>query len=881
MAPRTSDEVREAFLRFFEERGHMIIPGSSLIPQGDPTLLLTSAGMVQFKPYFIGEAEPPSRRLASCQKCFRTTDIDVVGDFKHLTFFEMLGNFSIGDYFKKEAIAWGWEFVTQTLRLPRERLRVTIFLDDDEAFQYWRDIGVPAEMITRCGEEDNFWGPAGETGPCGPCSEIHYDFGSEWSCRRPDCGPLCDCGRFVEIWNLVFTQYFQHADGRRTPLPKPNIDTGMGLERVAAVMQGVHSFYESEVFAPVVQRVCGLAGRQYGKDPDVDHAVKIIVEHGRAATFLVGDGVVPSNEGRGYVLRRVVRRAIRYARKIGLDKPFLVDLAGTVIGQMSNVYPELETNREFIYRVLQLEEERFGEVLNAGLSLLDKTVADVKSKGQRVIPGREAFTLYDTYGFPRELTAEVAQENDLTIDEEGFSAAMEEQRERARAAHRFSLSGKAALEVYQQIGQTTEFVGYEKLQEPSTVSAVLVDGQPVETAYQGQDAEIVLPVTPFYGEMGGQVGDQGEVRGQRGKLAVTNTVRPVPGLIVHQGRVVEGTISVGDPVEAEVDVERRLDIARNHTVTHILQASLRQVLGSHVRQTGSLVAPDRMRFDFSHFAAMSAEERGCVQRLVNERIQANLPVSSKVLSYKEAVAEGAIALFDEKYGDTVRVMEVGRPGVRLGRISAELCGGTHVSATGEIGFFHILSEGSIGAGLRRIEAVTGRGAEKYVSERLSAMDAIAAHLQTTAAELPQKVAAVTRDLEAERRRAAQLQQELSKREAECLLDRVTSVDGVAVLAAKVSVPNMGALRRMGDQLRERLKSGVIVLGAIVEGKPSFVAMVTPDLVSKGFHAGQIVRDVAAVTGGGGGGRPEMAQAGGKDAARVDEALQLVARIVQE
>ncbi len=964
----TGDELRQFFLRFFEDRGHKIIPGSSLIPRGDPTLLLTTAGMAQFKPYFLGLEKPPSPRLVSCQKCFRNTDIDSVGDTKHLTFFEMLGNFSIGDYFKREAIAWAWEFVTEHLKLPKERLWATVYLDDDEAFNYWREVGIPAEKILRFGEEDNFWGPAGDSGPCGPCSEIHYDLGVEAGCGRPECKPNCDCGRFSEIWNLVFTQYDQSPDGKRTPLPKPNIDTGMGLERTAVVMQGKYSVYETDLFLPLIQRICRLTGKCCGKSDSDDQAIRIIAEHGRGIPFLIADGVLPSNEGRGYVLRRVLRRASLFARRLGLDKPFLNEVAEVVISQMGDIYPELTTNRDLIRQVVKDEEGKFYETLNTGLGILQDEViplrqdyqktlsklkqdveSDLKSfrpnvptqtvvtqvitrvkgviatdvtkvghgfvmlgtvkswrkaieqlvkklneciangavrelieelihdsfeginKSVNQISGLEVFTLYDTHGFPPELTAEIAKEKGLSIDWESFQAEMEKQRERARAAQTFVKTATARARI---VSPTTPFIDYAMSASQSKIRELVVGEHSVVIASQGDEVDIILDKTPFYGEMGGQVGDTGEISGSKGKVVVTNTIRSLSDVVIHQGKVIEGSISAGDEVEAEIDVARRLDIARNHTATHLLQGALRQILSHRVSQRGSLVEPDRLRFDFSWRAAITEEQLTQIERRVNERIRQNLPVKPKMVPYKQAIAEGAIALFEEKYGEQVRVVEVGEPA-----ISKELCGGTHVKSTGEIGFFLITGESSIGTGLRRIEAVTGSGAESLVEKRLATLQGVAEETGSSPEEVDSKVKALVSELEKERKHSLSLERELSRRLADCLLEQTQQVNGVTVLSAKVPSLTMPVLREMGDILRDKLKSVIVILATIYNGKPNFLAMVTPDLVAKGFHAGDIVKQVAKLTGGGGGGKASMAQAGGKDVAKVDEALNLVKNIV--
>lgn len=878
-----SDDIRKAFLSFFEEKGHLVIPSSSLVPYGDPTLLFTTAGMVQIKPYFLGLAVPPSPRLASCQKCFRTTDINSVGDAKHLTFFEMLGNFSVGDYFKKEAISWAWEFVTERMKIDPERLWVTIYLDDDEAFRYWREVGFPAEKIVRLGEEDNFWGPAGDSGPCGPCSEIHYDFGAGVGCGRADCNPGCDCGRFCEVWNLVFTEYDQRPDGKRTRLPKPNIDTGMGLERISAVMQGVSSVYDTDLFLPLREKACQIAGVVYGKDEVADRAIRIICEHSRGVAFLIADGVLPSNEGRGYVLRRILRRACFFGRKVGMDKPFLSEMAVAVVERMGHVYPELVSGRRLIGEVVRVEEEKFEGTLDAGINLVDEAIQEALKEGRSCISGEDVFKFWDTYGFPVELTAEIARSKGLDVDMHGFEAEMAKQRERARASQKFVFAADKVIpkEEATIIPAPTKFLGYERFTASSRVSYVLDadDGRSIGEAKEGDKIAVVLEETPFYGEMGGQVGDTGVIAGVSGEVEVTSTVwSPFgslgEGAIVHIGKVTRGVIKVGDDVEARVDVERRLDIARNHTATHLLHFALRKTLGSHVSQRGSLVSPEGLRFDFSHLVPLSKEDLAQIRHVVNEKIRQDLPVRYKVVPYQQAISEGAIALFTEKYGDTVRVIEIGEPVV-----SAELCGGTHVRSTGEIGFFLITSESSIGTGLRRIEALTGRKAEEFVERCLDALGSAAEKLKSLPLELPARTEALLEELAAERKRAMALEKELARLVAEGLLSKAEQVDGITVVAARVPSASPQALREMGDFLKARLKSAVIVLGTVYDGRPGFVAMVTSDLVARGLHAGEIVSKVAGVTGGGGGGKPGMAQAGGKDASKLDEALRLVKKLV--
>jgi alanyl-tRNA synthetase len=788
----------------------------------------------------------------------------------------MLGNFSVGDYFKQEAISWAWEFVTERLQFSPKNLWITIFLEDEEAFHYWREIGVPEERILRFGEEDNFWGPAGDSGPCGPCSEIVYDFGEGIGCGKPSCAPGCGCGRFSEIWNLVFTQYNQDEEGRRTPLPKPNIDTGMGLERTLAAIVGKPSVYETELFTPLLECISRLSGKKYGAGESSDNAMRVIAEHSRGITFLIGDGVIPANEGRGYVLRRLLRRAALFGRRLGLEKPFLAETARVTIQQMGHIYPEIKQREEFITQVIELEETRFSETLSTGLELLDSIMAELASAGKSEISGEQAFKLYDTYGFPIELTREIAAGRSFCVDLAGFEREMEKQRERARRAELVA-TGKGTMSreaLAARAYETTPFVGYHTLKHRSVIIDLLVNGTPAETVSQGQSASLILETTPFYGEMGGQVGDTGEIRGAFGRFVVTDTIRVPTDIIVHQGRVVEGSFTVGEEVEAEVDEERRLDIARNHTATHLLQFALRKVLGEHVQQRGSLVAPDQFRFDFSHLVAMTSEEIREVQRIVNEKIRQNLPVYAEELPYKKALEEGAIALFDEKYGDVVRALKIGKP-----PISIELCGGTHISSTGEIGFFQIVSESSIGAGLRRIEAVTGRGAEAFIAHLLANRGKIAQLLESSPEAVPDKVSSLVSELDKERRQRLALERELARLRVESLLPQAERVKEITLLVARVPSTRLEILREMSDLIRDKLKSGVVVLGTIYENKPAFLAAITSDLVAKGYNAAEIVKQVAKVTGGGGGGKPNLAQAGGKYKDKLDEALRLVKSLI--
>ena len=944
------------------------MPSASLIPAGDPTLLFTSAGMVPFKPFFMGEQTPPSLRLTSSQKSFRTTDIEEVGDHKHLTFFEMLGNFSIGDYFKEGAVDFAWELVTQVFQLEPEKLFVTIHLDDDEAFEIWRDrVGVPVDRIYRYGDKDNWWGPAGTEGPTGPCSEIHYDGGAEKGCGpmvevdvltaqlreerdgapsrpAPGCHPNCDCERFVELWNLVFMQYYQDTEGTRTPLPAPSVDTGMGLERAAVVLQEKNNVYETDLFTSIIDKVAELSGAAYGEKQDTDFAMRVVAEHARAASFLIGDGVVPGNEGRGYVLRRIIRRGIRYGRQLGLDGPFLSEVAEQVIARFQAVYRELSENRDFILRVVRLEEERFAEAVQTGLPLLEdgfipfrlqlrrhvrnggldpaalsksldqagQTIPDwVFQKLSELITTRmpshrdqqeafvntlsdvETFVLYDTYGFPPELTAEIAREHGLEVDMEGFQREMEAQRElsRSRSAQAFT-GAMEMLTVYENLGAgDTSFVGYTGTQEESVVAALLVADKdsgaldPVGHAKQGQQVELVLGRTPFYAEGGGQLGDRGTIAGPNGTVRVHDTQSPVAGLIVQHGVVEEGDISLGDRVTAHVDPARRMDASRNHSGTHLLHASLRSVLGPHVRQAGSLVAPDRLRFDFSHISALSPDELLSVQALSNEKVWNNLVVSSHETTYADAVRQGALAFFGDRYGDVVRVVSIA-DNVHAGSgeeapFSMEVCGGTHVAATGQIGTLLVLGESSIGGGMRRIEAVTGRAAEQLFVEQTAKLDAISRILQTPVADLETRVEGFLKDNDDLRRRLAAIERTSLRSESEQILGLVMDVDGIKVVAARTSAQNNEAMREMGDFLKNKLSSAVVVLAAVVEGSPILIGMVTPDLVAKGLNAGTIVRDTAKVIGGGGGGRPEMAQAGGRNAAKLDEALTGVPELVRQ
>ena len=876
----TSDEIREEFLSFFESKGHLRVASSSLIPIGDPTLLLTIAGMNQFKPYFSGQQKPPNSRLTSAQKCFRTPDIDVVGDATHNTLFEMLGNFSIGDYFKREAIAYALEFVSGRLGLPIERFAMTIHDSDDEAHNLWKDVGIPDDRIFRFGDSDNWWGPPihGEEGPCGPCSELHYDFGEHRGCLQNNCTPNCEnrmvtgeqCSRYVELWNLVFMQFYHNSDGTRNPLPAPSIDTGMGLERATIIMQDAPTMYETDIFASMIAKVTNMTDVIYGKTLETDYAIRAVAEHCRSSTFLTADGVVPGNEGRGYVLRRVIRRAIRLGKKIGIDKPFLSDMAESVIEKMGTAYPELKHNKEFIHTVLNLEEDRFQQAFENGHIMLEKAMEDTKT-----LSGDIVFRLWDTYGFPIELTQEMAAENNIAVDLEGFEREMGSQRERARTSSQFD-GDNARIKVYEDLGVgSTRFTGYDNLVGSTVIVGLVKGAETIAHASDGASIEVVLQETPFYSEGGGQVGDGGEIVGPNGRAEIIDTKEAIPELIVHYGKVTQGSIQVGDSVDTYVDTIRREDTARNHTATHMLHAALRQVLGPHVRQAGSLVTSDRLRFDFSHVKPVTDEEMWQIQFLVNERIRHNSNVIRSENTYSGAIEEGALAFFGDKYGETVRLIEIANGG----RFSFEVCGGTHVNKTGELGSVYVLGESSIGAGMRRIEAVSGRGAERLVWDKFNREDRVVNLLQTSPGELEGRITGLVEQLDLANQQLNKLEEKLSLQSAELLLDNVKNVAGINVLAAETIASSADLLRNVGDWLKTKLGTGVVVLGAVVNENPMIVAMVTPDLVARGLNAAHIAREAAKIMGGGGGGRPESAQAGGRNAEKLHDALALVPSII--
>ncbi|MFQ5914942.1 MAG: alanine--tRNA ligase [Nitrospinota bacterium] len=880
----TGDETRERFLQYFKRNGHRRVKSDSLVPAGDPTLMFTNAGMVQFKNVFTGEEKRGYTRAASSQKCLRVSgkhnDLEQVGyTARHHTFFEMLGNFSFGDYFKEEAIRFGWEFLVDVMGLPADRLWVSIYQDDDEAHKIWREqVGVPEARILRRGEKDNYWA-MGDTGPCGPCSEIILE-------QSPAAGPSAtaptdedlDSDRFLEIWNLVFMQFDQSADGKRTPLPKPCIDTGMGLERLASVVQGESSNFHTDLLFPIIRFTEELTETRYDLEGDfysrANMSFRVIADHARAIAFLVGDGILPSNEGRGYVLRRILRRAARHGQLLGIGKPFLYQAVGTVAAIMKKAYPELHDSLTYISRVTLAEEERFAHTLNQGLPILADLIASAKERKDGVIDGKAVFQLYDTHGFPVDLIEDAAVEEGLSIDRAAFEAAMEGQRERARASWKgFAETGAtpAHLALANEFAES-EFVGYARLTVTGKVLAILRDGQRVDEAAEGDRVEVVLDQTSFYAEAGGQIGDRGVLENQELRFEVQDSQAPVPGYRLHIGVVRRGTLRVGDEVQARVDAERRTPTQLNHTATHLLHAALREVLGDHVKQAGSLVAPDRLRFDYTHFSAVTPRERGRIEEIVNRHIRQNAPVRWEELPIEEAMALGAMALFGEKYGETVRM-------VTVNAISKELCGGTHVSASGEIGLFKIVHEGSVGAGVRRIEAVTGPGALAYVRKEEEELARIGELLKASplqAAEKVERLLEEQKDLERETRA---LRQRLSRGETEDMMSKAREIGGVRVLVARVEEPDPRNLRDLVDAFKGKLKSGIVVLGTEADGKAALASGVTKDL-TKRFHAGEILREAAQAVGGKGGGRPDMAQAGGKDAAKLDAALERAVQVIE-
>jgi len=873
----TGKEIRERFLKYFADRGHAVVPSSNLIPKNDPTLLFTNAGMNQFKDLFLGLEKRDYIRACSSQKCVRAggkhNDLENVGrTARHHTFFEMLGNFSFGDYFKKEAIAFAWEFLTEDLKLDRNRLYVSVYKDDDEAADIWhRQEGVPLERIYRF-DEDNFWS-MGDTGPCGPCTEIFWDNGPGTGCDSPDCAVGCDCDRYMEIWNNVFMQFNRDAAGVMTPLPKPSVDTGMGLERIATVMQGVTSNYDTDLIQGIIHHVEKLSGKRYREDAKDDVSMRVIADHSRAITFLICDGVLPSNEGRGYVLRRIMRRAARHAKMLGVSEPVLYRMVDAVSSVMGDAYPDLLQREEYIRKVVRAEEERFAETLDNGLRILNEEVAALKGRGLSVIPGETVFKLYDTYGFPVDLTADIVLGEGFTVDEEGFESCMERQRDLAREHWKGSGEERVSA-VYKSLhgeGLRTVFTGYDERTAYSLITAVLRDGVRVAEAGPGEEVDVITESTPFYGESGGQAGDRGEISTGSAHLEVLATLKPLPDLTVHRAVVKEGTLRAGDAADLKVADAERSATARNHTATHLLQAALRQVLGDHVKQSGSLVNRDHLRFDFTHFSAMTEEELVRVEDLVNAYIMDNSEVSAREMPLDKAMESGATALFDEKYGDRVRV-------VRVGDVSAEFCGGTHVRASGDIGLFKIVSESGIAAGVRRIEALTGTGALRYARCLEDERKKIASLLKAEGGDTVDRVARLVARQKELQREIETLQGKLNASASADLLAGVRDIGGVKALAVKVGMDDPKGLRELSDTLKDRLGSGVIAIGTEKDGKATLLVAVTKDLTGR-FKAGDLIKGLAPIIGGSGGGKPELAQAGGSMPEKLGEALEKLYELV--
>ena len=863
------------FLDFFESKGHLVMNSFSLVPQNDNSLLLINAGMAPLKPYFTGAEIPPRTRVATCQKCIRTGDIENVGKTaRHGTFFEMLGNFSFGDYFKHEAIAWSWEFLTKVVGLDENRLYPSVYEEDDEAFDIWnKEIGVPADRIFRFGKEDNFWEHG--AGPCGPCSEIYYDRGEKYGCGKPGCTVGCDCDRYMEVWNNVFTQFENDGEGHYETLKQKNIDTGMGLERLAVVVQDVDSIFDVDTLCALRNKVCEVAGKTYGVNHEDDVSIRLITDHMRSATFLISDGVMPTNEGRGYVLRRLIRRAARHGRLLGIEGPFLEKLSETVIEGSKDGYPELEEKKTFILNVLHNEESQFNKTIDQGLKILADLEAEMKEAGKSVLGGSDAFRLYDTYGFPIDLTKEILEEKGYTIDEDGFKEEMEVQRKRARESRAVSNYMGADATVYDEIDRniTTEFDGYDKLEAASKVTVLTTETEIVDSLMEGQKGTIFVEKTPFYATMGGQEGDTGVITTANGVFRVEDTIKLRGGKYGHVGVMESGMISNGDEVTLKVDEQERKDTCKNHSATHLLQKALKTVLGAHVEQKGSLVNPTRLRFDFAHFQAMTPEEIAETEALVNKEIQAALPVTTQIMGIEEAKKTGAMALFGEKYGDEVRV-------VSMGDFSVELCGGTHVANTANITLFKIISEAGVAAGVRRIEALTGNNVIAYYRQMEENLHTIAKTLKTSPAEITEKITHLQKEVKELQSENESLKSKMAQDSLGNVMDQVVEVKGVKVLASAVDGVDMNGLRDLGDQLKEKLGEGVVVLASAKDGKVSLLAMATQGAMDKGAHAGNLIKAAAAIVGGGGGGRPNMAQAGGKNPDKIPEAIAKVAELVE-
>lgn len=868
------NEIREKYLSFFESKGHLRLPSFPLVPQNDASLLLINAGMAPLKPYFTGKEKPPRKRVTTCQKCIRTPDIERVGKTaRHGTFFEMLGNFSFGDYFKKEVTAWAWEFITEVLKIPKDRLWVSVYEEDDETVKIWtEDVGVSKDRIVYLGKEDNFWEIG--TGPCGPCSEIYYDRGPEFGCGSPECAVGCDCDRFVEFWNLVFTQFDKDENGSYNRLAHPNIDTGMGLERIACIMQGVTSLFEVDTIRKVLEHAASVAGVKYGVDSKTDVSLRVITDHIRSTVFLISDGVLPTNEGRGYVLRRLLRRAARHGRLLGIKEPFLYKIAKTVAAESKTAYPELEEKFVYIERVIKNEEERFSETIDQGLVILNEYIDKLKSENKNLLSGEITFRLYDTFGFPIDLTKEIAEESNIEVDEKAFLVLMEEQKEKARTARGNMEDAGWDEDIFAKITDETEFVGYEHTETTAKVSAIAKDGVLANTAFSGDEITVITDKTVFYAESGGQVGDSGFIKNNSCELQVIDTKKQ-NGKFLHKCIVNSGEIKLGDTVECCIDIERRNSIRKNHSSVHLLQAALKEVLGSHVAQAGSYVSDSRMRFDFSHFAALTPEEIKQAEDIVNKYIMKCVPVETLVKSIEEAKKTGATALFGEKYGDTVRI-------VKMGDYSMEFCGGTHVDNTGNIGLFKIVSESGVAAGVRRIEGVTGFGVIDYIDKNESVINSVAEILKTNPAEIAQKANAVVEENKNVKREIEALKSKLASSKSDDALTNAVEVNGIKVIAARLDDGlDINSLRTAGDSLKQKLECAVVVLASVDGEKVNLVSMATKTAIEKGVHAGNIIREVAKITGGGGGGKPDSAQAGGKDPSKLNEALEKVKALIEK
>jgi len=871
----TGKEIRQKFLKFFEKREHLVMPSSSLIPANDPSILWTAAGMVPFKPYFTGAITPVARRITTCQKCLRTPDIESVGmTSRHHTFFEMLGNFSFGDYFKEETIPWAWEFVTDVLKLDSSKLWVSIYLDDDESYKIWRQkVGVSAERIVRMDKDTNFWEIG--VGPCGPCSEIYIDLGRDRGCGSDNCGVGCECDRFLEIWNLVFIQYFRDEAGNYSPLTVKGIDTGMGLERVASVCQNVPTNFDTDLFREIIDFVAEIINRKYGVDSKTDLALKVIADHSRAVTFAVADGAFPSNEGRGYVLRRLLRRAMRFGRLLGVERHFLSKVSEIIIEQMEDIYPELAKNRNNIVSIILQEETRFAQTLVQGLDILESLISKARADNGNSIDGEDVFRLYDTYGFPFELTKEVAAEAGISIEESNFYKALEEQRQRARKSRQeteYLSEGKAFYKAIRERFGETKFVGYEKLDSEGHILSLAKEKRPVKEAFPNEEIELVLDVTPCYAESGGQINDFAIITSPGCTIEISEVQKLVDGIYVHYGRVKEGVIRENDLVNVHVDKTRRMETARNHSATHLLQKALKIVLGENVNQAGSLVMPERLRFDFTYPRSVSEDELSRVEKIVNEAILSGLQVEISITSFDEAKSLGATALFGEKYGDKVRM-------VNIGGYSIELCGGTHVKNTNEIGLFKILGESSVGAGIRRVEAISGNGTLQYLTALEDQINRISSILKTAPGELAHRVENVVIEMKELEKQNEQLRTRLAYYDVQAMLANIKDLNGIKLLTARTEAGNVDDLRSMIDLLRDKLHTGVIVLGSNSGNRVNLVAAVTKDLLPLGLHAGKLIKELASIIDGGGGGKPEMAQAGGKDPSRLQEALDKVYFIV--